>query len=139
MIASPESILENVANTTIVFGVLLIALGLSGYFGTGRTSLTALIPAAFGIALAGLGAMARDAAKRKMAMHIAAVLGLIGYLACIPGLFKLPLLMAHQEVPRPAAVISQSIMAFLTAIFVVLCVRSFRAAQKLRQKAKPAQ
>ena len=62
-------ILNDVTTTTIVFGMLLIGLGLGGYFGTGTSSLTALIPAAFGLALAGLGVMARDAGKRKLAMH----------------------------------------------------------------------
>ena len=41
-------------------------LGLGGYFGTGTSSLTALIPAAFGVGLTGLGVMARDAHKRKL-------------------------------------------------------------------------
>ena len=39
------------AKTTIIFGVLLVLLGLGSYFGTGRTSLTALIPAGFGLIL----------------------------------------------------------------------------------------
>jgi hypothetical protein len=124
-----------VATTSIVFGTLLIALGLGGYFGTSTRSLTALIPAAFGVILAVLGVMARDAAKRKMAMHIAAAVALVGYIACVPGLFKLPAVMAGQIVERPAAVISQSIMAFITGIFLVLAVKSFRDARKARQAA----
>jgi hypothetical protein len=121
------------ANTTIVIGIALIALGLGGYFGTGASSPTALIPAVFGALLAALGFMARDEAKRKMAMHIAVVIGLIGFVACVPGLMKLPALLAGQEVARPAAVISRSIMGALTAIFVALCVKSFIDARKGRQ------
>ena len=120
------------ATNAIVIGILLIALGLGSYFGTGMQSPTALIPSAFGLVLAGLGVMARDVAKRKMAMHIAAAVALVGYLACIPGLFKLPMILAGEVVPRPAAAISQSIMALLTAIFVVLAVRSFRQARRAR-------
>ena len=39
------------AKVTLVFAVLLIALGLVGFFGTGSTHSTALIPAWFGLAL----------------------------------------------------------------------------------------
>jgi hypothetical protein len=123
------------ANTAILFGGLLIVLGLGGYFGTGRSSLTALIPAVFGLLLGALGFMARDAAKRKTAMHIAAAVALLGFIACVPGLFKLPMLMAGETIARPAAVVSQSIMALLTGIFVVLAIKSFRDARKARDAA----
>ncbi len=39
------------ARVTIVFGVLLIVLGLVGYLGTGSVHPTALIPTWFGLAL----------------------------------------------------------------------------------------
>ena len=80
--------------------MLLAGLGLGGYFGTGTSSLTALIPAAFGVVLTGLGVMARDAGKPKLAMHIAVAAAAVGYIACIPGLFKLPMLLAGQDIPR---------------------------------------
>jgi hypothetical protein len=121
------------ANITLVIGIALIGLGLGGYFGTGTSSLTALIPAVFGAILALLGFMARDEAKRKVAMHIAVLIGLIGFLGSVPGLMKLPALLGGQEVARPAAVISQSIMGVLTAVFVALCVKSFIDARKGRQ------
>ena len=123
-------ILSDVATTTIVFGMLLIGLGLGGYFGTGTSSLTALIPAGFGVALAGLGLMARDAEQRGRAIRIAAALAAVGYLACIPGLFKLPAVLAHQDVPRPAAVMSQSAMALLTGVYFVFAMKWFRDARK---------
>lgn len=113
--------------------MLLIGLGLGGYFGTGTSSFTALIPAAFGVVLAGLGVMARDAEKRKLAMHIAVALAAVGYIACVPGLFKLPMVFARQDIPRPAAVISQSAMAMLTGFYLVFAVKSFRDARKARQ------
>lgn len=80
--------------------MLLIALGLGGYFGTGTSSLTALIPAAFGVGIAGLGVMARGAGKRKRAMHIAVAVAALGFIACVPGLFKLPMLLARQDIPQ---------------------------------------
>ena len=44
--------------TTIVFGMLLTLLGLVGYFLTGASSPTALIPAIFGVLLLVLGFLA---------------------------------------------------------------------------------
>ena len=48
------------------------------------------------------------------------------------GLMGLPALLSGSEVERPAAVVSQSIMAILMAVFVGLCVRSFIAARRAR-------
>ena len=123
------------ATTTIGFGVVLILLGLGGYFGTGMVSLTALIPAAFGLLLAVFGAMARDDKKRKMAMHIAVTVGLLGFLGTVPGLLKIGALLSGGEVARPAAVVSQSIMAVLMAVYVAMCVKSFIDARKKRASA----
>jgi len=123
------------ATTTIGFGVVLILLGLGGYFGTGRVSLTALIPAAFGLLLAVFGAMARDDKKRKMAMHIAVTVGLLGFLGTVPGLLKIGALLSGGEVARPGAVVSQSIMAVLMAVYVAMCVKSFIDARKKRASA----
>ncbi len=46
------------AKITFGLGLVLIVLGLGAYFGTGRESLTALIPAFFGLPLALLGVVA---------------------------------------------------------------------------------
>lgn len=120
------------ANTTIGFGIVLIVLGLGGYFGTDRVSLTALIPAAFGLLLVIFGTLARDEKRRKMAMHIAVTVGLLGFLGTVSGLVKLPTLLSGGEVARPAAVISQSIMAVLMAVYVGMCVKSFIDARRRR-------
>ena len=111
-------------------GAALLALGLAGYFGTGMTSPTALIPAAFGILLVALGIMARNPAKRKLAMHIAVIVGLIGFAGSVRGLAGGVMMLSGQEVARPAAVISQSIMAVLTLLFTLLCIRSFINARR---------
>ena len=113
------------ASTTIAFGVVLIVLGVAGYFGSGAVSVTALIPAIFGVVLAALGVVARNEAMRKHAMHGAVLVGLLGFLGSARGLLRLPALMSGGEVARPAAVIAQSVMAILMLLFVALCVRSF--------------
>ncbi len=55
---------------TILTGVVLIMLGLAGYFGTRRESITAMIPAFVGLPLRGLGLLAlKPAARGGIARH----------------------------------------------------------------------
>ena len=118
------------AKITIGLGLVLIALGLGSYFGTGRASMTALIPAFFGLPLLLLGLVALKERMRKQAMHIAAGLGLLGFAGTVSGLIKLPGLLTGRDVARPAAVAVQAAMAIACLIFVLLCVWSFIKARR---------
>ena len=115
---------------TIGLGLVLIALGLGGYFGTGRESLTALIPLLFGLPLALLGVVALKERMRKHAMHAAAVIGLLGFAGTVKGLMKLPVLLTGGELARPAAVAVQAAMAIACLLFVAFCVWSFIKARR---------
>ena len=120
-------------NATVGLGVLLILLGLFAFFGSGQESVTALIPAFFGLPLLILGLLARARdAWRKHAMHAAAAIALLGLLGTITGVPKLLTLLGGGEVARPTAAVVQSVMALLCAIFVALAVRSFMAARRAR-------
>ncbi len=66
-----------------------------------------------------------------MAMHIAILIGLIGFIGAAATLFK-----ADQEM---AAIISKAITSVLCATFVGLCVRSFIQARKSREAAEAAE
>ena len=118
------------AKITIGLGVVLIALGVGSYFGTGRESVTALIPAFFGLPLLLLGVAALKESLRKNAMHIAAGMGLLGFGGTVRGLMKLPALLTGGELERPAAVAVQSAMAVVCFVFVLLCVLSFIKARR---------
>jgi hypothetical protein len=125
---------------TVLFGVVLIALGGGFYFSiieadTGGHPPTALIPAAMGLVFVILGALSFNEKRRKHTMHAAAALGLIGLLVTgYMGLPKLVTLLSGGEVPRPLAVYEQSITAGLCFVFVALCVNSFIQARILRRK-----
>ncbi len=121
---------------TIIFGALLDLVGTTAWLSTGRQSITALIPAFLGtlMIVAGVLAYAKPGI-RKHVMHVAATLGLLGFLGSAKGLLQLPALLSGAEVVRPAAVMAQSITAILTLIFLALCVNSFIAARKNREKA----
>ena len=117
----------------ISIGLILMATGLIGYFGTGRESLTALIPTIFGLIMAGLGLLAswRPGARRH-AMHAAAAVALLGFVGSIRGVPGFFTLLAGGDVERPWAAVAQAVMATLTAVFVGAAVRSFVIARKSR-------
>jgi hypothetical protein len=119
-------------NVTIGFGAALAALGLGGYLLTGRTSLTALIPLALGVLLAACGAAALDRARRKHAMHAAAVVGLLGFLGPLRVLPQMVALVGGGAVEHRAAVVDQLLLMILCAVFLALCIRSFVLARRTR-------
>lgn len=120
------------ARTTVLFGIALIALGIISYVATAGVSVTALIPAFFGVVLALLGWLALNERYRKHAMHAAVALGLLGFLGTVRGLMAVPRLLSGAEVQRPAAALAQAVMAILMAVFVGLGVRSFIEARRAR-------
>jgi hypothetical protein len=114
------------ARLTLGYGALLMALGIGGYIATGAEHKTALIPAGFGVVAVGLGVLARREPSRRRALQGATLLGVLGVLGSARGLAKLPALLAGQDIERPAAVISQSIMAGLSVVYVATCVAALR-------------
>lgn len=120
------------AKMTILFGVLLTILGLVTYFGAeslgaSTRSVTALIPAFIGVPLIILGIVAQKPGARKHAMHAAAALALLGFLASF-GRF-----VAVGAAPTSVGPAALLIMAILCGVFVALCVRSFIVARKARE------
>ena len=124
------------AKIAIGFGVVLVALGVWGFVGTGSAHPTALIPLWFGLVLVVCGLMARteDARRRMLWMHIAVTVGLLGFL--FPGIRGGgALVRAHMQgvpVEHAAAVHEQLLMALVCFVFVAMCVRSFVAARRGR-------
>jgi hypothetical protein len=117
--------------TSIICGVLLILVGVVGYaygMSTGHASLTALIPAAFGLVLALLGIVSRAMDDlRKHLMHAAAAIALIGFI-----LTAGRLVMNLGNLTLSAAMLSQLAMALICLLFVILAVRSFVEARRNR-------
>lgn len=116
---------------TIVFGLFLIIIGLVGYIATNMVSWTALIPAFFGLPLAILGWLASKEKWRKHAMHMAAMVGLLGF---VGGAFSFvrPLLSGNEI--KLVAASMQALMALTCAVFVGLCVKSFIDARRARSQ-----
>ena len=122
------------ARTTIIFALILIALGVFGYVGTAAASVTALIPAFFGAVLGLLGWIGLHERYRKHALHAAVVVGVVGFFGAARGLPGLMDLISGNAVDRPVAAVAQSVMAVLMVFFVALCLKSFRDGRRARAK-----
>jgi uncharacterized membrane protein len=114
-------------STTRLVGVILIVLGLVSYFGTGRISVTALIPSFFGAVRVVLALVANSEPLRKHAIHAALAVALIGLLGTLARL--LPAIANGQ---MGTAVIAQLVMSLVLAGYIALGVKSFRDARRSR-------
>ncbi|MEP6903005.1 MAG: hypothetical protein ABJA66_14735 [Actinomycetota bacterium] len=116
-------------STAIGCGLSLILVGLAGYvYGImeGKASITALIPAFFGIVIALLGAFANSKESlRKHLMHAALLVALIGFI--IP---TVRLLSGLPKITLSAGVVAQAAMALICLIFLVIGIQSFVNARR---------
>ena len=125
---------------TLITAVLLIVVGVVGYAGqdpnpeTGKVSMTALIPAAVGLVLGVCGLLAFNDKFRKHAMHLAAVVGVVGFLGGFMPLQRQYKNTGALDLTKPSAV-SGVLMILICAVFVGLCVNSFIQARKARTAA----
>lgn len=124
------------AKVTIVFGILLVIVGMGGYIGTGSTHPTALIPLWFGLAL-GIGgflAISPSEKRRRLFMHINVTVGLLG---CIGAIGSALHSYGHSRSlgldPDVKALTAQLAMAIILLIYVNLCVRSFIQVRRARK------
>ena len=136
------------AKVTLVFAVLLIALGLIGFLGTGSQYPTALIPTWFGVALGVFGflAISPSESRRKLFMHINVTIALLGFLGTLGEIVRSLVGFEHAMDQARAvgmgseavslgpnfaiAMTSKVTLAGLLLIYVILCVRSFIVARR---------
>jgi|BarGraIncu00222A_1022003.scaffolds.fasta_scaffold30074_2 predicted membrane-bound spermidine synthase len=124
------------AKVTIIFAVLLIILGLTGFFYTGSIHYTALIPTWFGLAMGigGVLAISPSESRRKLFMHINVTIGLIGFVgALVEALRGYGAARSAGLDPDMIALTSKLIMAGLLFIYVNLCIKSFVEARRARK------
>lgn len=114
---------------TLIVGGLLLLVGIIGYVATEFASMTALIPSVVGVLLLISGGIALK--NRKLGVHIALVVALLGALGMIMPLMSLPELFAGES-DNPGAVISALVTVIVLVIYIVLGVRSFIAARRFR-------
>jgi hypothetical protein len=113
------------AATTRLVGLILAVIGIVSYVGTGRTSMTALIPAFIGAVLLVLAYVARSEAARRHAMHVAMVVALLGILGSGQRLI------GATDFTRPAT-LAQLATVLLLAWLLGKGIQSFREARRAR-------
>ncbi len=115
---------------TRIFGILLIILGIAGYIASGAASLTALIPAIFGVVFLLLGIIGEKESRRMIAMHVAQLLALLGIIGSFTGILNvISWLGGNQEVNMFAASV-QALMALLCIGYLVIGIKSFIDARR---------
>lgn len=123
------------AKTTILFGALLLGISLVILAITQKIgSPSIFIPAIVGIPLLVLGFLAeKQPWNRKLLMHIAVTVGLLGALASIVPIILQLSKLAKGESLDPLRAGSVFSMAILCGLYVLLCVQSFIQARKNRE------
>jgi hypothetical protein len=124
---------------SVMFGVVLTALGLVAYFnpaplGVGKDGLPAtpghpssLSPVGVGVILIGAGVLSMAAPNtRKHAMHAAAAVSLLGMIGGM-----VPVILRSFRFEEVAVKVGLG-MSVLSAIFLAMCVNSFIQARKAR-------
>ena len=119
------------SSTTLTFAFAYLVLGIGGFVLTGSTHKTALIPCFFGVLFLIFGLLARKDNLRKHAMHAAVLVALLALLGTAKALAYLPDLFRGTS-EKPAAVITQSLNAGLSILYIFLAVRSFIQARRAR-------
>jgi len=110
--------------SAISSGIILILWSLITYFISETRSLTAFIPAIFGVIIGTFGVIATKENRRKHAMHGAALFGLLG------ALFGLGMGIPKVISDPGRAAYSQLFLGIVCLFLVVTCVRSFIAARR---------
>jgi len=121
------------AKVTLIFAILLVALGLISYLGTGSAHPTALIPTWWGLALGicGFLAISPSERRRKIFMHINVTIGALGFIgAAAVAIQGYASARSHGMEPDMIALAAKLTMAALLLIYVILCVRSFIEARR---------
>jgi hypothetical protein len=128
---------SGMAKLTMVFGVILIGIGIAGFIATGSAHPTALIPSAIGLILAicGLVANTEDASRRKLWMHIAVTVGLLSFLMTLKSTYDV-MLLAHHAADytrgKAIAIEEKAATCLVSLLFVAFCIRSFVIARTTR-------
>jgi hypothetical protein len=120
------------AKLTVVFGVLLVVVSVAFWFVLGKES-AALHPAGIGVLLVVCGVLANtESVKQRMIwMHIAVTLGLISFLTTgVRAVIEIA--KGTALTVKPLGFEERVVIAVVSLVYVVLCVRSFIAARRAR-------
>ena len=128
--------MTSMSSISVVFGILLNVVGLVGFFGTGAAHPTALIPCGLGLLLIICGLLARIEKIRMHVMHVAVLVGLLGFGATVSSYGLLFAVLKQTAGDKTNSSIAKMATALLCALFVARCIQSFVEARMLKKQGK---
>ena len=108
---------------TLFLSLFLLVLGVAAWLGTGRQSVTALIPAFLGAPLLVCALASRRQGAGRAPLIIAAVLALLGLGGTASGVVKTARLLAGQPLDRPEAAVVQALVALGCLVWLLVAAR----------------
>jgi hypothetical protein len=121
---------------TLAFAVLILALGLAAFLGSGRSNSMLLVPLCFGLILGVLGFMGiKREKKRKLFMRFNAIIAVVGVIWSVAEAISVHgAARAAGVTPDYLAMAAEITMAVLLVVYVGLYVRTqFTARRALVQ------
>ena len=113
---------KNGPSATVIIGILLIIVGVGSRVLTGTSSITALIPAFFGVPIALLGWLALAPQRTRWSMIIASLLALLGVFGTYSVVGNLTATL--QGDPLSAATVARGSMLLLCSIQLIVGIVS---------------
>ena len=111
----------------IALGAALVAIGLGAYVISEFASITALIPAVFGVVIVGLGVAAWQTPREKLAVLGIGVLSLLGVLGSARGVPDVITLLTGGAVESTVAAVAQGSMIAIGLVLFLAAGRDLLA------------
>lgn len=103
---------------SIVLGFALIILGIGAYVLSDFASITALIPAIFGVLIGLLGVVGRQTDRDRLAIYGIGVLAVLGVLGSIRGIPDVIALLVGESVESVIAAVAQGAMIVICLVLL---------------------
>lgn len=107
----------------IVLGIALIILGVGAYVLSDFASVTALIPAIFGVLIAVLGVVGRQTDRQRLAAYGIGLLAVLGVLGSARGIPDVLALLAGESVESTIAAVSQGTMIIISLVLLAAMIK----------------
>lgn len=111
----------------IVLGIVLVVLGIGAYVLSDFASVTALIPAFFGVLIAILGVVGRQQTdRRRLAAYGIGLLAVLGVLGSTRGIPDIIALLTGESVESTIAAVSQGAMIVICLVLFATVIQFVR-------------
>ncbi|WP_435197708.1 hypothetical protein [Natronomonas sp. EA1] len=111
----------------IVLGIVLVVLGVGAYVLSDFASITALIPAIFGLVIGILGAVGRQQpARQRLAVYGIGLLAVLGVLGSMRGVPAIIALLTGEAVDSVIATVSQGAMIVICLVLLAAVIQFVR-------------